>query len=435
MTITAGELLRRVLLAGGVDAVYGAEFGTLEVTRVPARVAELFAAAHQRVHGVRAAAHRGDGILALPPIEAGNRLCIAAESADELAAAVPLLCSPCEVELRVSLDPNVQVADIAPTPAPAEERWIDAAPDTVEALRRAPSVTVLAGPGVVRHDAVSGLHDLAVAAGIGVLNTWGAKGVFDWRSRHHLATVGLQERDFELGGLGEVDLIIATGLDPLEAPDARWELAPALRVVPGALARLAENSGDLRRSPAMPPLRALLAQVTQRGWTLEKAPLSPSRVTMNYAECLGTDGLLAADAGTGGFWVARTFGTTRLDAVIVPSGPSPGFAAACVAVARLRRHAQSALAVVDAPVDEQTLVVVDAAATLGVDVPLEVWDPDGEKLDAEAHCLRLRRLVSGGATGADRSGGAGTADQHTLATDPAQLTEIIDVAGPIIAWT
>jgi hypothetical protein len=435
VTITAGELLRRVLMAAGVDGVYGAQFGTLEATQVPARVAELFAAAHHRVHGVRAAVYRGDGIFALPPIEAGNRLCIAAESADELIAAVPLLCSPCEVELRVSLDPDGQVADLAPASAPAEERWVDPARDTVEALRRAPSVTVLAGPGVVRHDAVSGLHDLAFAAGVGVLNTWGAKGVFDWRSRHHLATVGLQERDFELGGLGEVDLIIATGLDPLEAPDARWELAPALRVAPGALAQLAENAGDMRRSPAMPPVRALLAQVTQRGWTKEEAPLSPSRVTMNYAECLGTDGLLAADAGTAGFWVARTFGTTRLGAVIVPSAPTPGFAAACVAVARLRRHARSALAVVDAPVDAQTFAVVDAAASLDVEVPVEIWDPDGEKLDAEAHRLRLRRLVLGRATGADPSGGPGKADQHTLATDPAQLPEIVDVAGPIIAWT
>ena len=62
--------------------------------------------------------------------------------------------------------------------------------------------------------AVPGLHDLAVSAGIGVLNTWGAKGVFDWRSQHHLATIGLQADDFVLSGLDEADLIIATGLDP-----------------------------------------------------------------------------------------------------------------------------------------------------------------------------------------------------------------------------
>ena len=80
-----------------------------------------------------------------------------------------------------------------------------------------------------------GLHDLAVSAGVGVLNTWGAKGVFDWRSRHHLATIGLQADDFVLSGLDRADLIIATGLDHAESPDDRWRLAPALTVPPAGL--------------------------------------------------------------------------------------------------------------------------------------------------------------------------------------------------------
>ena len=124
-------------------------------------------------------------------------------------------------------------------------------------MRAASTVVLLAGPGIVRHEAVAGLHDLAVSAGIGVLNTWGAKGVFDWRSRHHLATIGLQADDFVLSGLQEADLIIATGLDPHESPDARWRLAPACTVPPAGLAPLAERCGPSRRtSLAMPALRS-----------------------------------------------------------------------------------------------------------------------------------------------------------------------------------
>ena len=67
---------------------------------------------------------------------------------------------------------------------------------------------VLAGPGVVLHHAVDGLRAFAERASVGVLNTWGAKGVFDWRSPHHLATAGLQAWDFERGGLADADLII-----------------------------------------------------------------------------------------------------------------------------------------------------------------------------------------------------------------------------------
>ena len=60
--------------------------------------------------------------------------------------------------------------------------------DYVAVIDVAERPVVLAGPGVAREWAVAGLHRFADRASVGVLNTWGAKGVFDWRSPHHLAT-------------------------------------------------------------------------------------------------------------------------------------------------------------------------------------------------------------------------------------------------------
>ena len=148
---------------------------------------------------------------------------------------------------------------------------------------------------------------------------------------------------------------------------------------------------------------------------------------MHYGECVAAGALVAADAGNAGFWVARTLGTTRLGAVIVPSSPSPGFAAACVAVSLLRRPSRPALAVIDRAEAEATAVIVDAAAALGVRVPVEAWDPDGDRLDADAHRDRLRRLVLGALPAGERL--------CTLATDRHQLSEMIEAAGPIVAWT
>ena len=181
---------------------------------MPGTLAPLFAAAHQRVHGVRAAAHRGDGRFWLPGLDAGPRNSIEVDSTDALLAAAPALSSSGEVELRLALDPGQPVEDSVPRPAASDDTWLEPADETVDAVRAASALLLLAGPGIVRHRAVPGLHDLAVSAGIGVLNTWGAKGVFDWRSRHHLATIGLQADDFVLSGLHRADLIIATGLDP-----------------------------------------------------------------------------------------------------------------------------------------------------------------------------------------------------------------------------
>ena len=164
----------------------------------------------------------------MPGLDPGPRHAIEVDSAEALLAAAPALSSSGEVELRINLDPDQPVEGSVPRSAAREDAWVEPAEETVEAVRAASTVVLLAGPGIVRHEAVAGLHDLAVSAGIGVLNTWGAKGVFDWRSRHHLATIGLQADDFVLSGLQEADLIIATGLDPHESPDARWRLAPAL---------------------------------------------------------------------------------------------------------------------------------------------------------------------------------------------------------------
>ena len=426
--IPAAELWRRVALVSGIDATYGAPFGALEVLPMSGAVATLCAAAHQRVHGARAAAHRGDGVFWLPGLGPEGCRTIEADSAETLVAAVPALSSAGEVQIHFTLDPDQPVESFVP-PAPAPgDNWVEPAEDTVEAVGAASNLVLLAGPGVVAHNSVPGLHDLAVSAGVGVLNTWGAKGVFDWRSRHHLATIGLQADDFVLSGLDQADLIIATGLDHAESPDDRWRLAPALTIPPAGLAPLAERIDHTGRVPlTMPPLRARLAEVTQRGWAAGTQPLSPSRATMHYAEQVAGGALVAADAGAAGFWVARTLGTTRLGAVIVPSTSSPGFAAACVAVSLLRHPGRPALAVIDLAQAEATAEVAAAAATLGIRVPVEAWDPDGAPLDADAHRERLRRLLLGGVPA-----GNGLC---TLATDPRQLSEMIDVAGPIVAWT
>jgi len=416
-----------VSLLAGIDATYGAPFGAAAVVPLPVTVAPLFAAAHQRVHGARAAVHRGDGVFWIPGVDPGPTRVIPVDTAEALAAATAALASPGGVELGLALDAGPPVPGTALPLAAPEPNWIEPSEDTVRSVRAADNLVVLAGPGVVAHGAVPGLHDLAVSTGAGVLNTWGAKGVFDWRSRHHLATIGLQADDFVLSGLERSDLIIATGLDQAESPDERWRLAPALTVPPAGLAPLAEHCGPGRTAaPLVPPLRARLAEVTQRGWSVGTSPLPPSRVTKHYGDCVASGALVAADAGDAGFWVARTLGTTRLGAVIVPSVATPGFAAACVAVSLLRRPGRPALAVIDLAEAEASAVIAEAAAPLGVRIPIEAWDPDGERLDAEAHGERLRRLVLG-----ELPTGGGPC---TLATDPRQLPEIIEAAGSIAAW-
>ena len=148
----------------------------------------------------------------------------------------------------------------------------------------------------------------------------------------------------------------------------------------------------------------------------------PSRVTQHYARVLGGGGFAAADPGVAGYWVARTFGTTRLGSVTVPAAPILGWAAACATVARLAAPFRPVLAVVDGPIDSATAAVLGAATALGVDVGVEVWTPDGPALGVDEHLARLDTLTSRGGV-------------SMLATDPHQLDEMEAVAGPVRAWT
>jgi hypothetical protein len=419
--ISAAELLGRWLRARGVDAVYGRPLHRLPVVDVEdIDVARLLAAAHQRVHRAPAAVHDDAGVLHL--WGTGGSLVPVTRSRDLLDALDSLPVEP--VGLRLDIDLAAPVPDELPAAPPAEPGWTDPDPDQVKSLLSARSPVVLAGPGVVEARAAPALNALAAAGCLGVLNTWGAKGVLDWRSRHHWATVGLQARDFELGGLRDADVIVATGVDLLEAPSERWRVAPVLDVEPGSLATLAEQCRRPDAELTMPPLRAALAAVTQEGWANEASPLAPTRATLHYGQCFARGGLVAADPGPAGYWVARTVATTELGAVQVPAKREAlGFAPACVLVARLRNRWRPAVAVVDGPPGRAVHAVLEAADRLGVSVPVELWDSSGEALGPASHLERLRRL---------------TVAEHpppvSVLTDPTQLDRMIDAAGPVVAW-
>jgi hypothetical protein len=226
----------------------------------------------------------------------------------------------------------------------------------------------------------------------------------------------------------EADLVLAVGVDEREAPRHLWAGGSEVReVAPEALGPLAERWPAVDRDfPDVPPLRQRLAVVTQAGWAAGGTPLMPSLVTRHYAQLLGKTGLIAADPGAAGYWVARTFATTRLRSVFVPAAPVEGWAVACMLTARLVAPLRPGLAVVDGEVGERGSAVLAEAARLGVGIGIEAWDEGEEPSTAEQHLSRLDALVSPWPSGHL---------QNTLATDSRQLAEMVDVAGPVRAWT
>jgi hypothetical protein len=424
--VTAGDLLRRVLSGAGVRVAYGTPTSGVPVIGVSdPEVALTLAIAHRAVRGPTAAAMLEGGIVRVPGSEAGEPARLVISDAADLLDATPHVgrgSAGSGLEMRLDLDLDRPAPDLPPS-GWVEPRWSEPDPVARDRLDRASSVVVLAGPGVVTRGAVTALHAFASAGRLGVINTWGAKGMFHWSSRHHWATAGLQDQDFALAGLDRAELVIAVGVDEREAPSRFWRQYPHLVVDPDQLGPLAERWRGPSGWLDLPPLRIRLAGVTQAGWSSGSKPVMPTRVTMHYGQSLAAGGLVAADAGNAGYWVARTFATTELRAACVPPATTPGWAAACVLVSRIADPLRPALAVLSGALDDHTRSVIDVASGLGIAVGVEVWSPDGETIGPDEHLARLGTLTD------SRVGGV-----VSLATDEHQIDEMVEAAGEVRAW-
>ena len=293
-------------------------------------------------------------------------------------------------------------------------------------LERRGRLLVLAGPGVIDAAALPALRAFADAGDLGVANTWGAKGVFAWDSPHHLGTCGLQARDFELLGFGVADAVVTVGLDPDESPLARLAPAPLLALDPGSLA---DSAGRVvRTGPPVPnELYPRLAAVAQPGYVDDKVPLHPARAVADVGAVVPPGGLVTAEPGLAGLWVARVFPTPALapDAprrVVVPARREPGVAVRLAVAAAIT--GRPAVAITAAPLDAATEAAVAAVPDERIPLVVEVWTDGGSLPDAATHAAQLRTAL---ASGAPRVLEVPVCLEDTDA--------LLDAAGPLVAWS
>jgi len=425
---TVADLLADCLAAAGVRCVFGEPLGELPRVAVedPA-LAALLADADGRLGPGPGCATLPGGVVRLTTRPGATPLAeevaSAREVVDAVADAVAALGRdglPAARSFRVTVPLDAPAGTVT---APRQWAHTGTAVDDrglpVDLARR--HVVVLAGPGVVRRGAVDGLQAFAAAGNLPVANTWGAKGVFRWDSPHHMGTCGLQARDFELLGFGEADTVVATGVDPDESPRRRFGLAPVVEVEPW---RLRTRAAELRAAPTIPPNRlyAALAAVAQPGFVDERMPLHPARVVADLRGALPRDGLVAADPGSAGLWVARTFPTETLGSVVVPATDVDGIGAA-LALAAARRG-RPAIAVTTAPFDDATRAVLDLARSLGLSLVVSTW--------GGAHALRATADHRDAVATALASGGV-----HAVGVpvDDRPTDELLAAAGPVVAWS
>lgn len=425
---TVGELLGWCLRDAGVGRVYGEPVPGLDhVAPSDAALSALLADADGRLGPAPGVARTNGHDVRISSRPGGSRdVTTIVDDVRELGpaitrAAVAARFRFATTTLRLALDLD------APAPPDARPAPLPILPLDLRADLPSGPVVVLAGPGVVRAgsfawgDAVDGLRAFAAASGLGVVNTWGAKGVFQWDSPHHLGTAGLQADDFALLGFGDVELILATGIDTDESAPDRFALAPVAHLSPIHLGSLAHH---MTARPIEPPTNALyqrISSIAQPGYLDPSVPLHPARAVADVRAALPPGGLVAVEPGVAGLWFARTFPTSVLGSVVVPAKRAPGIAAALAFVAGTR--GRTAIAITTEPVDDMTRRVVDLAHARGVTLTVETWCADGALDGVDAHEAGLRA-------------GLALPAVHQLRTpvDLDRTQDLVDAAGPVVAW-
>lgn len=429
-TITVATLLEQRLRALGVGRTYGLALGDLPHVAVDdPDLAVLLADVDGRLGHHDGSGRLGAALLSGPILhlssEPGGRAPLQTiGSAEELLDALvdpPGITLPGTSALHLDLDLTAEVD---------EQLTASLTPDRQPVLTLDPTmaeldVVAVVGPGVVRAGAVEDLETFSRKGGIGVVNTWGAKGVERWDSPFHFGTAGLQRRDFELAGIPAADVVIASGLDPAEARPDQLGSHVVQEVPPRQLAALCHRWPTARTPPTRPPLYSALSEVVVPMYESESVPLTAPRAALHLSGALPERGVAVADPGPAGYWIARTFPTSFPGSVCVPATRVEGFAAAAALVCTLegRPHVAVADQRVDGALDPTTAAIVELAASLGHAVSLQLWGADGRIDGVDGHVELLRRRIGGV---------GGHVDLVPVAVGDTDSIE--SVAGPIVAW-
>ncbi|MEA2243097.1 MAG: acetolactate synthase large subunit, partial [Solirubrobacteraceae bacterium] len=253
---------------------------------------------------------------------------------------------------HLELPEDVMAQQLDATPLP-RRRLAHPEPSARELMRaaemicRAECPVVLAGNGVLRARAAPALREFTRATGIPIAETFMGKGALDYEDPRALGTVGLHDRDYELAGFEDADLVIAVGYDLVEHAPEHWNPRRDKRIVvidtvPAeidayytpevelvgdvyhVLMRLAQECRDGRTDPHPPPVSSRLRDVVLG--SLEAAreddgfPMRPPRVLWELRQALGPTDMLVSDVGLHKLWIARMFPAHEPNTVLIANG-------------------------------------------------------------------------------------------------------------------
>jgi acetolactate synthase-1/2/3 large subunit len=224
-------------------------------------------------------------------------------------------------------------------PRPADHAVQTAA----ELIGRAERPMILAGNGVVRRRAAGELREFTEKVCIPAANTFMSKGVMGYSNPMARLTVGIQNRDYELSGLDEADVVVAVGYDFVELAPRLWNPRRDKRIIhidtlPAEVdehylpaVEIVSEIGEALRAltPACatrelltddPPLKSTVLAELKSHANDQSVPLRPQRILSDMRRVLSEDDILISDVGAHKLWIARLFPAEQPNTVIISNG-------------------------------------------------------------------------------------------------------------------
>jgi acetolactate synthase-1/2/3 large subunit len=223
-----------------------------------------------------------------------------------------------------------------------------------EQIKAAKNPIILAGNGCIRRRASEQLRKFCESTGIGVVNTFMAKGAVDMDADYSLFTIGLGTKDYVTCAIDASDLVISIGFDLVEYHPSLWNAnadkailhldflpaeidehyQPELEAV-GDLAhslwmlneRVAAEpiSFDLKQQAAV--RRDLQAVFAEHSNDETEGTIRPQKILWDTREVMGPNDILLSDVGAHKMWIARHYQCHEPNTCLIPNGfCSMGFA-------------------------------------------------------------------------------------------------------------
>ncbi len=294
----------------------------------------------------------------------------------------------------VHIELPVDVATMGATGRPMEpRRFRRSVPDSKIAdqaftmIREAKRPVIIAGNGCIRRRASKQLRLLCEQTGIGVINTFMAKGCVDMDTDYCLFTVGLGSKDRISMVIDDADLVITLGFDMVEYHPRLWNPDKDKRILHADFlpAEIDEHYhpetelvGDLAHT-----LWMLNERIDTHGVPEFDFSLHPQKALWDARQVMGPDDILLSDVGAHKMWIARYYQCHEPNTCLIPNGfCSMGFALPGAIAANIVHPDRRILAIAGDAGFLMNVQEMETATRIGSNIVVLVWEDNAYGLIA-----------------------------------------------------